>query len=466
MGGTPKILLIKAEQNAPTDYHAPPLGLMAVAANLRKRTGADVRIVHQPVAKIGCGDLGPIVRELEPDWVGISAITFESKGLHRAAAAVKEARPDLTVVAGGPHASIYTREVMQDPNIDYAVLGEGDRSAVELSDALRSGGKVDGIDGLAWREGDELRVRPQTRFVEELDDLPFPAWDLVDIPAYAKYERMSRIGTHRYMGIFTTRACPYKCVYCHRMFGKKLRARSPENVVAEIRKLHDDHGVRELEIVDDCFNFDLPRAKAIFDLIAASGMKLRLMFPNGVRGDRLDEEFMIKGRAAGVTAMSFGIETASPRLQKLLHKNLDLEKVTQSIALARKHHIMTLGFFMLGFPTETAEELAMTVDFAVRSELHAVNFFAVTPFAGTELAEWAAREGKPAACDFDSPFMGGGFTNLTDLSDRELRGIRRRGVLRFYTRPSRIWSILRDYPDKRGLPHLLGVLLKRLALKA
>jgi anaerobic magnesium-protoporphyrin IX monomethyl ester cyclase len=190
------------------------------------------------------------------------------------------------------------------------------------------------------------------------------------------------------------------------------------------------------------------------------------MFPNGVRGDHLDEEFMIKGRAAGVTAMSFGIETASPRLQELLHKKLDLEKVSQSIALARKHGIMTLGFFMLGFPTETAEELAMTIDFAARSELHAVNFFAVTPFAGTELAEWAVREGKSVACDFDNPFMSGSFTNLTDLPDRELKRIRQRGVLRFYANPSRIWSLLRDYPDKRELPRLLGVLLKRLTLKS
>jgi anaerobic magnesium-protoporphyrin IX monomethyl ester cyclase len=465
MGGTPKILLIKAEQNAPTNYHAPPLGIMAVAANLRLRSGADVRIVHQPVAGVGCDDLGPIIREFAPDWVGISAITFESKGLHRAAAVAKDVRKDLTVVAGGPHASFYTPEVMADPNVDYAVLGEGDRSAVELSAALRTGGPFDHIDGLAWRKGGELHVSPQTRFIEELDDLPFPAWDLVDIPAYAKYERMSRIGTRSYMGLFTTRACPYRCVYCHRMFGKRLRRRSPENVMAELRALHDDHGVRDFEIVDDCFNFDLKRAKAIFDLIIASGLKLRLMFPNGVRGDHLDEEFMIKGRAAGVAAMSFGIETASPRLQELLHKNLDLEKVSQAVALARKHHIMTLGFFMLGFPTETAEELAMTIDFAVRSDLHAVNFFAVTPFAGTDLAEWATREGKSVACDFDNPFMGGGFTNLTDLPDRQLKRMRQRGVLRFYARPSRIFSILRDYPDKRGLPRLLGVLFKRLTLK-
>jgi radical SAM superfamily enzyme YgiQ (UPF0313 family) len=461
---TQRVLLVKPDQNAATNYHAPPLGLMAVAANLR-RAGAEVRIVHQPVEGIGPEALGRRIRDFAPDWVGVSALTFESRGLHRAAAVAKSVRKELIVVAGGPHATIYPDKVLADENVDYVVLGEGDRSAVELSAALRDGAPVDGIDGLARRERGELRVSPQTRYVEELDDLPFPAWDLVDVPAYTRYARMSRIGRRNYMGLFTTRACPYRCVYCHRMFGKKIRKRSPANVMAEIRALHDDHGVRELEIVDDCFNLDLQRAKEIFDLIIASGLELRLMFPNGVRGDHLDEEFMIKGRRAGVTAMSFGIETASPRLQKLLHKNLDLAKVSESIALARKHGIVTLGFFMLGFPGETAEELAMTVDFAARSELHAVNFFAVTPFAGTELAAWAEREGRTVLCDFDHPYMDGVFTNLTDLPDWRLRWIRRSGVLRFYARPSRIWSILRDYPDKRDLPRLAGVLLKRLALR-
>jgi radical SAM superfamily enzyme YgiQ (UPF0313 family) len=465
MSRTQRVLLIKPDQNAQTSYHAPPLGLMAVAANLRRKGDVDVRIIHQPVEGLSREGLGRRIRELEPDWIGISALTFESSGLHRAAAVAKEVRKDLVVVAGGPHASIYADKVLADENVDFAILGEGDRSAVELSAALRTGGPVADIDGLAWREGGELRIRPQTRYVEDLDALPFPAWDLIDVPAYTRYTRMSRIGKRPYMGLFTTRACPYHCVYCHRMFGKKIRKRSPESVMAEIRALHDDHGVRELEIVDDCFNLDLPRAKKIFDLIIASGLELRIMFPNGVRGDHLDEEFMIKGRKAGVTAMSFGIETASPRLQKLLHKNLDLAKVSRSIALARKQGIITLGFFMLGFPSETAEELAMTVDFAARSELHAVNFFAVTPFAGTELAAWAAREGKTAPCDFDHPYMDGVFTNLTDLPDWQLRRIRQRGTLRFYASPSRIWSILRDYPDKRELPRLAGALLKRLALR-
>jgi anaerobic magnesium-protoporphyrin IX monomethyl ester cyclase len=465
MSDVQRVLLFKPYHNVPTQYYAPPLGAMYLASYLRRRGDVDVRIIHPPAVNMTYDEAGRQIRDFKPDWVGISALSFESKGLFRLAAAAKEVRKDLPVVAGGPHASFYTREVMADPNIDYVVLGEGELAADELSAALRKGGPVGQIDGLAWREGGELRLSPQKRFVEDLDALPFPAWDLVDLSAYRYYERMSRIGRGSYMGIFTSRACPYHCIYCHRMFGKGFRKRSPANVMAEIRALHDAHGVREIEIIDDCFNLDLARSKAIFDLIIESGLKLRLMFPNGLRGDNLDEEFMIKGRRAGVTSMHIAVETASPRLQKMTRKNLDLEKTRRSIELARKHGIITLGFFMLGFPTETKEELEMTVDYAVRSKLHAVNFFAVQPFEGTDLADMARQQGKPVFSDFEQMYMSGGFINLTDLPDGELKRIRQMGVLRFYASPSRIWSIVRDYPHKSQLPHLLFVLAKRLMLK-
>jgi len=465
--GQQRILLVKPPLNdAGSRYYAPPLGVLSLAAWLRRRGDAEVRVLHLHPRGPGWDEAGGVMREWRPHWVGVSALTFESKGLHRAAAAAKEADPGVRVVAGGPHASFYTDDVMADPNVDFAVIGEGELTADDLARAMRDGSGVEGIDGLAWRQGGAVHVSPRSRYVEDLDALPFPAWDLVNLSAYRGYDRMSRIGSGSYAGLLTSRACPYRCAYCHQLFGKKFRARSPEGVLAEVRALHDEHGVRELEIIDDCFNLDLARAKRIFDLIAGSGMKLRISFPNGVRGDRVDEEFFRKARRAGVAAMSIAVETASPRIQRQIHKNLDLGKIEEGIAMARASGIMTLGFFMLGFPGETREELRMTVDFAVRSKLHAVNFFAVTPFEGTELADIARRMGKPVFGDFDQMYMGGGVTNLTDLPDEELRRIRQRAVMRFWLSPGRVWSMLRDYPDKAGLPRLAAVLLKRLLLKA
>lgn len=443
----------------------PPLGSMYLAAYLRRTGEVEVRIIDMAPARMSYEDIAGRIRDFRPDWLGISSLTFESDGMHRLAAIAKEVRPDMPVVVGGPHPSAYTEQVMADPHIDYAVIGEGELTADDLGRALRTRGSVEAIDGLAWRENGGVRINPRQRYVEDLDSLPFPAWDLVDIPAYKSFDRMSRSGIGDYMVIFTTRACPFKCLYCHNMFGKGFRKRSPENVLAEIRELHDRHGVRELEIIDDIFNCDLDRAKRIFDMIADSGMKLTLTFPNGVRGDHMDEEFFVKARRAGVVFMAFAVETATPRLQKMLRKNINLEKIERNIALARKHGIFCLGFFMLGFPTETREELQATVEFAVRSKLHAAHLFIVNPYEGTELAKLAEDMGKPVFSKFDNNYLTPGFTNLTDLSDEELDRIRRRGLLRFWLKPSRVWAIVRDYPCKSQLPYLVTILFKRLMLK-
>lgn len=442
-----------------------PLGMMYLAAYLRRREGVDVRIIDMSPARITYENLGQEIRNYRPDWLGISALTFESDGLHRVAAIAKEVRPDLPVVAGGPHPSAYTNQVMGDRHIDYAVIGEGELTTDDLSQALRTHGSVDIIDGLAWRENGSIHVNPRLRYIENLDAMPYPAWDLIDIPRYRKFVRMSRYGNSNYVVLFTSRACPYQCLYCHKIFGKGFQARSPENVLAEIKMLHDTYGVREFEIVDDIFNCDLPRAKRIFDLIAESGMKIHFTLPNAFRGDHADEEFFAKARRAGAVFMSFAVETASPRLQKMIRKNIQLEKINRNIALARKEGIFCQGLFMLGFPSETREELRTTIDFAVRSQLHAAHFFMVNPYEGTELAELAKKMGKPVVNDFNNNYMTSGFSNLTDLSDKEVNRIRRWGLMRFWLKPSRVWAIVRDYPRKSQLPYLAIILIKRFLFK-
>jgi anaerobic magnesium-protoporphyrin IX monomethyl ester cyclase len=461
-----RILLIRPYQNLDTRDLMVPLGIMHVAAYLRRRGDVEVRIIDMAPARMTYKNLELEIRTSRPDWLGISALTFESNGLHRVAAIAKELQPDLPVVAGGPHPTAYTNQVMDDRNIDYAIIGEGELPADDLSQALRTHSSVAAIDGLAWRENGSVRVNPHLRNIENLDAMPYPAWDLVDIPRYRKFNRMSRgSGDGNYMVLFTSRGCPFQCVYCHKIFGKGFRARSPENVLAEIRTLHDKYGLREFEIVDDIFNCDLPRAKRIFDLIAESGMKIRFTFPNGIRGDHADEEFFFKARRAGAVFMAFAVETASPRLQKMIRKNLDLEKINRNIALARKEGILCLGFFMLGFPSETREELLTTIDFAVRSALHAAHLFMVNPYEGTEIAEMAKKLGKPVLNNFCNNYLTSGFTNLTDLTDKEINRIRRRGLARFYLKPSRVWAIVRDYPFKSQLPYLIPILIKRLRFK-
>ncbi len=467
-----RVMLVKPRRNEEQPTLMPPLGCMYLASFLRRQDGVDVRIVDMTADELQYDDLGDAIRAYNPDLLGVSALTYESHGMDRVAEIAKQTRADLPVAVGGPHPSAYTERVMENRHIDYAVVGEGELTFDDLVAALReSDGSVGGtdvsaIDGLAYRDGDEVRIHPRERYIEDLDSIPFPAWDLIPLPVYKRYIRMSRCGMNDYMTIFTTRSCPYQCLYCHQVFGKGFRTRSPENVLAEIRALHDDYGIKHFEIIDDIFNLDLPRAKRIFDMIIESGMKLRLTFPNGVRGDKLDEEFFVKAKQAGVVFMAFAVETASPRLQKKLKKNINLKAINENISLALKYGIFCHGFFMLGFPTETREELLATSDFAIQSDLHTANIFVVNPFEGTGLADWAREIGKPVLSQFERNYFSKEFVNLSNVSDDELNRIRKRTVRRFFLSPRRIYRSVRDLPDKKNLWHLGLLMLKRMMLKS
>jgi hypothetical protein len=243
------------------------------------------------------------------------------------------------------------------------------------------------------RDGTIVTTAPRA-LVADLDALPLPDYSVIDLDEFTnRYQTFTAKIYQRHGNILTTRGCPYRCMYCHNVLGKRFRARSPESVVSEIRYLHDVFGLTDFQIVDDIFNLDLARAKEICDRIVASGMRLTLSFPNGVRGDRMDEELLDKMAAAGTKFMSYAIETGSPRLQRLIRKNLNLAKVDAAIRYTASLGIVTRGFFMLGFPTEREDEVLQTIEFAKQSSLCGATFFTVVYFPGTELYQLALSMG-------------------------------------------------------------------------
>jgi len=196
----------------------------------------------------------------------------------------------------------------------------------------------------------------------------------------------------RFTSLFTSRGCYYRCSYCHTNFGKKMRYRSVQNVVDEIQYLMEEHGVREFQIIDDIFNADKERAIGIFDEVVKRNWKIWFSFPNGLRADRMDEEFVHAAKEAGTYYWALAVETATPRLQKQVYKFNKLDKVFDTIQLSDRYGVFTCTFNMLGFPTETEEEMRATIDFNLSSAAHVTHFFVVTPYEGTtmhqELERW------------------------------------------------------------------------------
>jgi radical SAM superfamily enzyme YgiQ (UPF0313 family) len=369
--------------------------------------------------------------------------------MHKTAQAIKQVDPKIQVVVGGPHPTVVPEETLEDENIDCVVLGEGELALSKFIERVSNREQQYDLDGIAYRTDGHTVVNPPADFISDLDSMPFPAWDLLDVRRYFNKQGHAVIQLHRqYMPIMTSRGCPYRCAYCHSIFGKKYRTRSPENIVEELKILSSQYGIREIHVEDDSFNIDLARAKSIFEKLAASGLKLKINFPNGIRLDFVDQELLNKMISAGVYRVSYAVETVSSRIQDLIHKKVDLDRASETITQTSERGISTNGYFMIGFPDETREEMLETIDYAVKSDLHTASFFIVTPFPGTELYRAAVQKGKVHPREYRNFHFRDVSFNLSLVPDDELIGLKRKAFRNFYSRPSRMWRIFKTTPNK------------------
>lgn len=428
------IVRTSLEEVWPSVEHS--LGLMYLSAAAKRQLGdrVDVRVrtlISKP--KLGAQESATVRRELEayePDVVGIRSLSIGKDSLYDAVRTVREWRDDCFVLVGGPHATDQPDDVLQHCAVDGVVIGEGEVTFAELLERRLAGEPIDDVRGIAIRRNGAILRTPPRALVADLDALPLPDYSVIDLDAFSnRYQTFTAKIYQRHGNLLTTRGCPYRCMYCHNILGKSFRARSPESVVSEIRWLHDTFGLTDFQIVDDIFNLDLPRAKEICDRIIASGMRLTLSFPNGVRGDRMDEELLDKMAAAGTKFMSYAIETGSPRLQRLIRKNLNLAKVDAAISYSASLGIVTRGFFMLGFPTEREDEVLQTIEFAKQSALCGATFFTVVYFPGTELYRLACslgyfQDGYEVQRDYVQVSEGPYDFSVERLHELKLQGIR------------------------------------------
>ena len=453
-----KILLVESGVSRPENFVFqvyPPTGLMYLAAYLREQEpGHQIRLRDFLLERRPAEALAADLDSFAPDLIGIHAMSFQASSLLKLAAVAKAARPRAPVIAGGPHPTVDPASVLAPGRVDAAVLGEGEVTFAEVVKRVGQGQDLAGTPGTAvWRDGG-LVIGPERLFLADLDQLPFPAWDLIDPAAYFA-DRVLNQNDLRFRRevatIFTSRACPYGCIFCHNMFGKRFRGRSPANVLAEIEMLARDHGIRELHLIDDCFNLDRDRAKAILQGLIARGLDLKLAFPNGLRGDRLDDELLGLLKKAGTYKINFGIESGSARIQKLIRKSLDLEVVADAVARTAAAGIFTHGFFMLGFPGETAAEIQETIAFACRSRLHTAGFALLSPFPGTRVRELAEEMGIRIESRPDDASYAKLSANLSAVDDAALLRLRREAHRRFYFRPRQALRIFRALPRKTDL---------------
>lgn len=455
-----RVLLLKPYQPVVAAIQGPPLGLLYLVSSLRQAFASVdceliVDVIDLKLKQWQPEQLRATLLTMQPDVVGFSALNFEAQASIDCARFIKTLLPNVITVMGGPYALNNAPQVLEAVELDWVFEGPAERTFSQALLRLARGEPLaDDIKGFSRRLANgEILFNRQQDFADDIDALPQPAWDLIDFDDYAaKPNHAANLKGKRYAPLFTSRGCPYLCNYCHDIFSKKFRYHSVERVISEIEHLYETYGVTEFHIEDDIFNLHKPRVKQLMGEVQRRWPgKMHFAFPNGLRADILDKEVVDAMCDAGTYAVCIAIETVTPRLQTLIEKNLDIDKARRGLQLFYERGVQSTCFFMLGFPTETKEELEATINFAMTTPMTLAYFFTVIPQPNTPLFDLALQEHREITLDA-AKVDSGSYRDYTSWYERvygyPLGRVIRMANIRFYFSPLRALRIVRHWKLK------------------
>lgn len=376
----PKIL----EENL---EYLPPLGLMLIAGYLLEKSRHQVEILDCQVERLNYQKLEDLLKQKNFEAVGITAMTFTIIDVINTAKLIKKLKPQTKIIIGGPHVNVYPEETMKIKEIDYLILGEGEETIMRLLDNIMNPAALFKIKGLVFRQSDKIINTGCNQFFENLDELPFPARELTPYKKYFSILTNKRLVTT----MFTSRGCPYNCLFCDRPhLGKVFRARSAVNVVrefAECKKL----GIEEVFIYDDTFTIDRQRVVDICKGLIT--LNLKIAWDVRARVNTVDEELLKLMKKAGCQRIHYGVEAGTNKILKVLRKGINLEMVEKAFKVTKKAGIQTVAYFMVGSPEETKEDILETLRFAKKIKPDFIHVSITTPFPATDLYYLGLRQG-------------------------------------------------------------------------
>lgn len=366
---------------------APYLSLASLAGELL-RAGYDAHILDLSIEEDVDAAIGRALDLHHPDIAGITFTTPLAAPAMEVINKIKKMRPEILMLSGGVHATTLPDDVFKNSEVDIVVMGEGEKTLLEIA----AGMPLETMFGIAYRQGNEIKINPRRPMISDLDSLPYPAWHLYDIERY----RTARVVTRgRHIGIIeTSRGCVFGCNFCNKtVFSRLFRAKSAERVADEIEYILR-FGFDEIHIMDDMFSTDMDRAKEICRLIIKRKIKFIWNAQAGLRVDCLDYELLRLMKEAGCYATSLGIESGNQEILNLANKGITLEKVKKAVELIRKVGLQTTGFFILGLDGETEATMQDTINFAKELKLDFPKTGILVPLPGTPVFNKWDAEGR------------------------------------------------------------------------
>ncbi|MBU2529439.1 MAG: B12-binding domain-containing radical SAM protein [Elusimicrobia bacterium] len=437
----------------------PSIGLGYLARQLLKDKN-EVKILNCLKEEMTFDTFEAFVRGEHYDVYGFQMFSYDFSSVKKHLEIVKFLNPKAITILGGAHPSGDPYGVLKSlDKADFAFYGEAEIGIRKLIQNLTGSGKnknLQAIPGLIWRNDDEVVVNPR-EFVNDLDSLDFPAWDLQKPEEYPRAPHGAFAKNFPTAPIIITRSCPFQCAFCagKSISGRKLRKRSVDNAIEEIKYLHKNFNVKEIHIEDECFTIHKSLVLEFCDKLIKSKTVVTWGLPSGIRLDTIDRELLKTMEEAGCYSVAVGVEFGSQRILNLAKKSITLELIKEKVALLNETKIKTTGFFMLGFPGETKEEIQSTIDLSLQLDLDRAQFNNFMPLPGSELWAELEKKGMLSNVDFDKFFVHNVACVPDGMKESDMKWFQRKAYISFYLRPKIIIKLLKEITSIAHLKHLV-----------
>lgn len=407
----------------------PPTDLMYLAA-VAEKAGLEAKINDYSQN----GDYEADLKEFNPDYLVVNIATPTLEHDLDAVKKAKEICPNVVTIAkGAAFLTLADRIIKEHNELDFGILGEAENTLKEI---LEGKPKTE-ILGLYYKENDEVKFTGNRPFIEDLDSLPFPARHLVDNNIYRRPDNNKVQAT-----IKVSRGCPFHCFFCLAtpVSGAKVRRRSPENIVAEIKECVEKYNIKNFLFWSDIFNIDKDWTMKLCQAIIDSGLKIT--WSANTRADTADLEMAEMMYKSGCRLVSIGVESGSQYMLEKMGKKITLNDVRRTVKVFKKAKIRIYNYFVIGLPWETEETVEETIKFAIELNSDFISFYTATPLPGSRFYDYALEHNL---FDKETSFENAYYypaVNTHNLSRERVFELHKSAIKRFYLRPLYILKML------------------------
>jgi len=428
---------------------------LATSAALLRDSGFDVRIIDCSVEVLTLEEVCDICRQYKPDLVIINTATPSIESDLNFAAVVKDLNlGEIKVAAIGIHVSVLAEECLKmQSRLDFVVRGEAEFTLKELAEALRSKGEISKVKGVSYHYGDKITHNPDADFPDDLDSLPFPAWDLIDINKYRLPFK-----DKPFLLVSTGKGCPYNCIFCctKPYYGSKLRLRSPARVVDEIEWAGDKFNVKDFLFWTESFTLNKEYAISICNEIISRGLSVDWVCNSRV--DAVSPDLLKTLKKAGCWMIGYGIESGDQAILDMAKKNTTLKQIEQAIRWTKDVGIEVTAHTIFGLPGETRLSIDKTMKFLKKMDVDFAQIYCAVPFPGSSLFDLAKRNNWILNKDwmfFEQNFS---VLDIGSINADAVMSLRKKALIGFYFRPRPIFKTIRRIRSFKDLKVFLNML--------